>query len=430
MRLGTLFGLSGALVALFVSGRSSATDPQVAVTHQAHAHDEAALRITLSQALELSGKRGLGVASALENERGAAETERRSRALLVRPPELTVTAGPRFSAAKTSIDASVLLLQPLSLSGAGGARSRAAEARSALARAQVLAMRNDVALAAGVAWVNARIARELIELRRRSLHEAEVLDALARERVASGAATAGERAASQALVATARASLLEAEGQAFASAALLALEIGASPAPVQAVGPLGTSPASLTEAEVLAAAGGHPGLRAMDSAARALSRDAEQTRAAGGPVLSVGPSLAREGTGDVIVLAHVSVPLPFVNPNELEAADAQRLARVARAEVVEQQTRVRVEAVIALHERRHAELVRDALLNDAIPLARVAVEEASLRYREGKGLLQEVVTARRALIEVQERHLGAAAQARVAELKLMALVGRLRGGRG
>jgi outer membrane protein TolC len=326
---------------------------------------------------------------------------------------------------KTGVDASAMLLQPVPLAGVGAARSRLAAARRDASRGELEEARAGAALGAGAAWIEVRVVGELIRARTGGVREAEALDGLAEARFASGAATAGERALARSLLGTARAALLEAEGRLFVASAELAFQIGRPEELFEPAGPLDLDGVAVSEAEVLVRAARHPRLVYLEAEARAIAEGIEQVRAEGRPTLSVGPSITREGNGDVIVLGHVSLPLPLVNPNEFEATDRIRHALVARAELARERMRLRTEALVALHERFHARKVRDALNADGVGPARVALDEATRRYREGKAELGEVLVARRALIEVEERHIVASGAARLAELRLLAVMGRL-----
>jgi outer membrane protein TolC len=418
--------VSLAYVLLSAAGSSvTAAEPRPAGEHE---HDPlrspTASRVTFHRALQQAAWHAPTLAPARASRAAAVELERHARALFVRPPELTVTAGPRFGA-ETGLDASATLLQPIALGAVGNARSRVAAARRDAARAEFDEARARSVLAAGTAWIEARVAAELVRVRNDGLREAEALDGLAESKLVSGVATAGERALARSLLGSARAALLDAEGRRFVAGAELAFHLGNPEATVEPSGPLEDDGPDVSEADALAKAARHPRLRRLDAEARAFAELSAQSRAEGGPVLSVGPSVTREGNGDVIVLGHVSVPLPFVNPNEFEAAERGRHTLLVRAELTRERQRLRSEVLIALHERLHARRVRDALTRDGMRPARVALDEATRRYDEGKAPLGEVLAARRALTEVEERRIEAAGAARLAEITLLFVMDRL-----
>lgn len=382
------------------------------------------LTLNLETALALAARQGPELGPARAGVAGSVALANASGGFITRPPELTVSAGPRFGV-DHGLDATISLLQPLSLGGAGQSRGRLAETRRAIADAVLLQARARNLLLAAAAWVEARLSRELMLARQVSLTEAQTLLAVADARLDSGAATAGEQALTRALVGAARAALLDAEGRRFAADTELNYELGLEEVELDVTGALDADGAALDERTALELAERHPALTALRAEARAAEDAVTQARAEGAPYLAVGPSLTREGTGDYILLGHVGVALPFVNPNAFEAGERARVARIAQAEVERGRLRLRADVLSLLHERTHARLARDALVRDAVGPARDALTAATNRYREGKAPLADVLVARRGLLEVEERHLEASAAARLAELKLRAAVGRL-----
>lgn len=421
---------SGVLTAVAVSlaaSLSARAGAEQAPPHAASDGENAAgpkLELTLAAALSMAARRAPELGPARASRAGAEEVVARSRAWVTRPPELGVAAGARFGA-DHGFDATVSLLQPLSLGGVSGARQRLAGARRTAAEAALLDVRTRTLLATAAAWVDARLTRELARVREESLREAQALLELAEARLRTGAATAGERSLARALVGSARAAVLDAEGRRFAADAELGFEVGRRGEELEVSGALDADGPDIAEADVLAATERHPRLQHLRQEARAAEAGVEQMRAEGTPYLTVGPSFAHEGTGDFVLLGHVAVPLPFVNPNAFEAAERARLARIARADAERERERLRTDALVALHERAHARLARDALARDALTPAREGLDEATARYREGKAPLGDVLVARRAFLEIEERHLEASAAARVAELKLSWVLGRL-----
>lgn len=396
-----------------------------AASEHRHSDDPRALRVTREYAIQRAARHGPELGPARASLRGAAEVQRRSRSLLTTPPRLELALGPRFGTDR-GLDASVGVWQDFPLSGVGAARRRVANARRLAADLAIEDAQTSAALSSGLAWVEARLARELVQLNSRRLAEAEQLERLTRTRHEAGDATAGAVASARALVGAARASVVDAEGQKFAAEAGLAYALGlAAERRTEAVGSLDRDAPGSSEAAALAAVRRHPRLRRLSADAQTLSELSEKTRAEGVPGLGVGPSVTREATGDWIVLGRVSVPLPVVNSHTFEVAEQRRTALVARAQVRREEARLRSRARVLFHELGHARSVRDALKRDALAPARLALKEALLRYQTGKTELSEVLTARRALMEVEERRLLAAADAQVAELRLRAATGSI-----
>ncbi|HMR74560.1 MAG TPA: TolC family protein [Polyangiaceae bacterium] len=404
-------------------------EKQQAPSHSASGHDELAsaggLRVTLQYAIQRAVRHGPELGPAQASLRGVTEAQRRSRALLTTPPRLELALGPRIGGER-GLDASAGLWQDFPLSGVGAARRRVANARRLAADLEIEDAKTSAALASGLAWVEARLAREFVKLHSRRLSEAERLEQVTVTRRDAGDATAGQVASARAIVGAARAAIVDAEGQRFAADAALSYALGLGPERrIEAVGSLERDGPTASEASALSAVQSHPRLRRLTADARTLTEVSEMTRAEGVPALAVGPSVTREATGDWIVLGRLSVPLPVVNSNAFEVAEQRRTALVARAQVRRERARLQSQARVLFHELGHARRVRDALKRDALAPAQAALKEALLRYQAGKTDLSEVLTARSALLEVEERRLMAAANAQIAELRLRAVTGKI-----
>ncbi|MEZ4220915.1 MAG: TolC family protein [Polyangiaceae bacterium] len=383
------------------------------------------LQTTLSRALQRAPE--LDVARA--SQRGAGQLVRSTRGALSLPPRVEISAGPRFGDS-TGLDASLGVWADFPMAGVAGARRRVAATRVSAANHELAEVRVAVGLAAGVAWVDARLARELLRVRKASLEQARKLEQLARARADAQSATRGELASAEALAGSARAAVFAAQGDQFMADAELAYRLGLGEGRgLRVVGRVDADGPALREASVLAEARQHPRLQRLMLEAKALNHAAEQSLAEGTSALALGPSVTREATGDWIVLGRVSVPLGVVNPGKFEASERRRLAAVARAHAAQQAIRQQTQARMLWHERTHARRTRDALGASAVKPAKSALEEALLRYGEGKAPLSDVLLARRAAMETEERWLQAAAEARRVEMELFAAMGRLPDGR-
>ncbi len=387
----------------------------------------AQLRVSLKYALQAGARSSPELGPGRAAERAAQRTRRQSRQFLSSNPRLELAAGPRLGTER-GLDASIGVWQDIPLVGVGASRQRFADARALAARFALSGVRLESALGAGLAWVDARVARELLQIRQLSVESAKRLARVTQSRLAAGAATAGDAALARSILGAAKAGVLDAEGQRFSADVELAYMLGAdAERSLDVVGRLDVDGPALSEAEAFASLTRAPQLRRLSAEARAARAAASQAKAEGAPQLSLGPSLTREGTGDWIVLGRVSLPLPLVNPRQLEAAEHQRAATVALAEYQRLERRLRREVHLLLHERVHARRTRDALARDAVAPAEVAQREALARYSSGKSTIQEVNAARLNLLDAKERWLLAAADARATELKLLAITGRLPG---
>src|SRR5690606_11441074 len=111
---------------------------------------------------------------------------------------------------------------------------------------------------AALAWIDARIAREVVQMRKRSLADATNLYRIVRDRVEFGGGDPTEEATAKAVVGTARAELLRARGMLAQAQAQLRYTTGlGADRPVIATGALESSLAPHTEAAAVAAARRH-----------------------------------------------------------------------------------------------------------------------------------------------------------------------------
>ena len=118
------------------------------------------------------------------------------------------------------------------------------------------------------------------------------------------------------------------------------------------------------------------------------------------PTVGLGVRTVRE-TGDVGLVAAVSMPLPVFDRNQgnIAAASAQRLAAQARLTDVENRTRAAIDTARA--DLRAAEARLTALQGSGFDEAKEALRLADLSYRAGKSSLIELLDAQRSLALLQ-----------------------------
>ncbi|MCB9590752.1 MAG: TolC family protein [Polyangiaceae bacterium] len=400
---------------------------QQAAAQEVHAASTSPLRVSLEYATRQAAQASPELGPAREGQRASERTRRASRQPLTTNPRLELSAGPRWGADQ-GLDVSVGLWQDVPLAGVGASRERAADARAVAARFMLRSAELQAALTAGLAWVDARTAAELLKIRKESVKSTQRLIKITESRFAEGAATLGERALSRSIHGAAKASVLDAEGMRFSADLELAYAMGADEEKsLLSVGRLDADGPDIKESSAFASLTQSPELRRLAAEAHAARAAASQSQAEGAPSLSLGPSVTREANGDWVLLGRVSIPLPLVNPRAVETAEHEKSAALARAEYARVRRSLRREVHLLVHERAHARRTRDALAKDAVGPAKVAEEEALLKYSLGKSNIQEVNIAQRNLTDAKERWLLAAADARATELKLLAITGRLPG---
>lgn len=387
-----------------------------------------AVRMDLRTAVWMARNRSPTLEPSRAAAAGVADVRAAASASLPTPPRLELQVGPRLRSEpeRDGFEASVAAWQDVSLGGYRRARREFASSMEDEARAAVSVAARDAGERAAVSWVSARLASELQRIRGDSLKEAEELLRIAAARVESGRAAPGEESFARALVGSARAAVLEAEGRKFAAEAELRFATGLGQSqPLAVVGDIDARDAPLDEAELVRdALANHPDVTFANAAAHRRDRAAELALASGRPFLAVGPLVTHEGTGDWIIQARVAMPLPFVNPNALDAARARAEALAAHAETTTVRAALDREIRIALHEREHSREARDVLRDGAIRPAREALVLVEKQYAAGAAPIDPVVAARRQLLEAEEKWAEAAAGVKLADIKLARALGR------
>jgi outer membrane protein TolC len=357
--------------------------------------------------------------------RGSRGEREAADVVLPTPPRLEVGVGPRFveGADDARLEASLGVWQDISLGGYASSLRQLAQASSIETDRRLSLALIDARTAAALAWVEAHLSRELVRLRSESLANARQIEAFARARVEGGKARATELSLAAVVAGRADAELLAAQGQKFVADARLRWWVGMKPeAPFDLAGELDGADVPLDLRGVLAASGRQPDVLLAAASAERSARAAEVLAAGGRPFISIGPGVVREGTGDWILLARFSLPLPTVNAAALEAARARSEALVARARVAEQAAVADGQIVLALEEREHTRLLRARLRDGVIAHARDALAQALARYETGSEDLGIVLQARREALSAEEQWAGAAAEVRRADIRLMRLL--------
>ncbi len=358
--------------------------------------------------------------------RGAREQRDAADVALPTPPRLEVALGPRFvkSAGDARLEASLGAWQDISLGSYGSSRRRLAQATSTEAERRFGLAVIDARTAAALAWVEARLARELVRIRSESLANAKQVETIARARVEGGKARPSELSLAAVVAGRADTELLAAQGQQFVADANLRWWVGLRPqAPFELAGELEVADARFDLPRALRTAHRRqPDVLLAAASAERRARASEAVAASGRPFLSFGPNVVREGTGDWILLARLAVPLPTVNPAALEAAQARTESWVARAQVAEQSAVTDGQIVLAVEEREHTRLLRARLRDNVVVHAREALGQALARYEAGSEDIGIVLQARREALSGQEEWAEAATEVRRADIRLMRLL--------
>jgi len=336
---------------------------------------------------------------------------------------------------RTLVDLDVSLSQTIELGGKRGRRIDGAESRRRAARSLARWTRWQVRWDVQRAFYLALIARErLVTAREAETMAAEIKQAVD-ERLRRGAGTELEVNVAAADAGRAARERLDADRRHAGAKVELAAAIGASArADLEPVGPLPafSDPDAETEALVAGALARRPDLRAVRAERGAAEADVELEDAQRVPDLTVSLTYGREEEADVtreVLLLGLAIPLPLFNRNQGGRATAR--AELTRARITELATRREIErqvraARVAYQRARDAVRAfdRDVVekLGDNLSLARES-------FQTGKIGLIEFNVVRRDLVETRLSYLDALEAAVEAWTTLELLAGEPEGSR-
>lgn len=314
-------------------------------------------------------------------------------------PQIQASAGPRFGADGTQVDASVQAIQWLEAGGQRGRRVDAARARldAGAARsedAERLLLR-DVSLA----FVAALYWQRRVEIAQEKLELAAAAEAVARRRHALGDVGGLEESSASLAVAHARlevehaqAAVEQAEGQ---LAALLGVEAHTT---VDAVGDL--RELALVGDAVEIDLDARPDLRALEADARAARAMRALGRASRAPNLAVGLGYDHEES-DHIVLGVVGISLPVFDRGQgtVAVAEAGEARAHAQLDAARNTAAVAARTADTVVQRTHdaaRQFERDGLaqLERSEQLMTASYEKGAIAYDEVLVVRLELVAAK------------------------------------
>lgn len=363
-------------------------------------------RLTLEQALEEAEARSPAIVAA----RAAVEAaEARVRQAGFRSnPELSVEVenfgGTGELAGLRRTESTVALNQRLDLGGRRQARVGVARAELAAEQLRLAIARADLAEAVREQFARAVAAKERLQLAQENDARARELARIAGELVDAGREPPLRALRARSAAAQAAAELEMARAEERASRATLASLFGVSTPVEEVTGPLlDLAPRSIDPEQ---------SLEVQLAEAERLSAEAavQQELAARrlDPAVGLGVRHVRE-TGDIGLVAGVSMPLPLFDRNQGNIGAARASVRAAEARRADALARVTVRVRNAIANVDAAEARVQALESAAIPEAAEALRLAQIAYREGRASLLE-------LLDVQSSY--TTAQAALTEARL------------
>ncbi len=302
--------------------------------------------------------------------------------------------------ARGRYDWSIGIEQRFPLSDIRGQRRRAAQAEARRTEADAHRVRLDVALEAQLAFFMLHERRAMARVVEEQLGLARQLVASASARYAGGKGAQAEVLRAEVEVARTQATKRTLTAEISAAEAMLNVSLGRSAsAPVPLIEHRARSeepPAAETVRGAALAA--RPELRAGASEVERSSAEIEVMRAMYRPMatLRVGPaSTMAEGSGAMIMIG-ISIPI-WRERLRAGVAEAQAMQSMARADLEAMRRMVEGEAAAAREGVNAARALADALRQEVVPRARMAVEASLAAYSAGRSTLVSVIEASRAL---------------------------------
>jgi outer membrane protein TolC len=381
----------------------------------------------MAKAASMARSRGPDVRVASASKAALGEVRSAANTLVPTPPRVALTGGVRHSVTGETPELGVSVVQDLPLAGVGGARRELATNLIDAQAADVKHATRSASARAALAWIDLANAQRVFALRSEAKAHADSLARIAEARVKSGAGDPIERALAASEAADARASVLEAEGRVVEASNALRTATGIDPdASVIADGdPTALYPDTIDEAAVVARASNDPvAVAPLEARLKATYSEERLARAVFAPPLGLGINWLREGTGDHVVTAVVSIPLPFVHPGAFDAARQRAAAATLTAEVTRRRDEVARAARLAVHEHEHARELSVAL-DAAVAPSRDAVRLATAAWTAGTVDLSRVLQARSRALAVDERKVAALADVARADVHLAELDGSI-----
>jgi cobalt-zinc-cadmium efflux system outer membrane protein len=318
----------------------------------------------------------------------------------------------------------VSVSQPLELGGKRSARAAAGRAEVDVAQARARQARADLAYDLAFAYATAETANRRVKLLKDDLDRARE-DLRAALALVDAGKEADQRAVqARASVSAAEADLQAAQADATEALARLSSLAGSEEAYTSVPDAL-LSRAEGLAANSMGLPTDAPGVQVAEAEREAAARKIRVERARAAPDVTVSLGARRiDGLGGTAVVAGVSAPLPLFDRNRgaVDAANAQLNAAEARLRGARLDAEANWRAAAAQANAGQARL-RAAL--DAAAAAREGYQLTRVGYEAGKTSLIELLNARRALTEAEARLLDARLARIRAEATLARLAGRL-----
>src|SRR5690606_25806126 len=284
----------------------------------------------------------------------------------------------------------------------------------------------DSAERAGQAWIGLAHAEGLLKLRHDAQEQAQNHLRIVESRAELGAIDQSDLALAQGEVASARALVLDAEGQHFLASSELSYLTGLSKTQRADVKTHLSDVPNLESVRNSSPQAVHPALASAEARANASKQGIDYAKSQQAPTMSFGLQYQREGTGDQIVTGIFTIPLALWKPWRFQEAQARIKYDQDRAQAKRVVLELNREIERALHEREHATAQYELLKSSAIPPREQSLRIALAKFEAGEVDFLQVSWAKRELLSAQERLVTALSELHRAHLHLLSCTGALR----
>jgi len=378
--------------------------------------------LSLDQALDAAFSQNPDFA-AIGREIGIAEGERR-QAGLIPNPELSWEVEDTRRATSTT---TVTLSQALELGGKRGARIEVAKAGQAIARLELERQRNSLRADVIQAFHAALRAQTALELAQQSQALTERGLRVVEGRVRAGQSSPVEATRAQVQLAQAEAAVRRARTERGVANQVLARLTGSAEARFDRLDASNLSPGPAPQAEPLLAKVEQTAewrLAAAQIERGDASLGSEKAQRIPNLTVSLGSQYSREDRERVNVVG-LSMPLPLFDRNQGNVLAAARRADQARDLRNAVELRLRSETRSALEQWGTAMGEVQAYDRTILPAAQQAVDTATRGFEMGKFAFLDVLDAQRTLIDARGLYLEALAQATDARAQVERIYGEL-----
>ncbi|MEQ6926307.1 TolC family protein [Pseudomonas mosselii] len=378
--------------------------------------------LSLDQALDAAFSQNPDFA-AIGREIGIAEGERQ-QAGLIPNPELSWEVEDTRRATSTT---TVTLSQALELGGKRGARIEVAKAGQAIARLELERQRNSLRADVIQAFHAALRAQTALELAQQSQALTERGLRVVEGRVRAGQSSPVEATRAQVQLAQAEAAVRRARTERGVANQVLARLTGSAEARFDRLDASNLSPGPAPQAESLLAKVEQTAewrLAAAQIERGDASLGSEKAQRIPNLTVSLGSQYSREDRERVNVVG-LSMPLPLFDRNQGNVLAAARRADQARDLRNAVELRLRSETRSALEQWGTAMGEVQAYDRTILPAAQQAVDTATRGFEMGKFAFLDVLDAQRTLIDARGLYLEALAQATDARAQVERIYGEL-----